>query len=179
MLRYVFKEIKRNKLLRVISVLQLSATLLMIMFMISSIMSRYKYYKPLEKIISNKGFIVTSDILSDSESTNFLESEELKRQLDNVENIYTAHTAYITYDSDDTAKAYGYDDELFEGFPNDPGSDKWYSDSDPDNVHAVIANNSDGIGTGDIITVHTNSGNHKITVTGVLEEGGKILGMIW
>lgn len=176
MLRYVFKEIKRNKLLRVISVLQLSAALLMIMFMISGIMSRYKYYKPLEHIISNKGFVVTSNILSDSDNNIFLEAEDLKRQLNNVENIYTSHSAFFTYDSGDTAKVYGYDDELFSSFPNDLDSGKWYSDADPNNIHAVIANNCDSIDTGDIITIHTNSGDHKITITGVLEEGGKLLG---
>ena len=175
MIGYIFKEMKRNKLLKLISILQLSFTIMLTLFMVSSITSRYTYYKPLKDSFSNKGFMVMSGTFMDENNEIYTDSEQLRKELTGVKSIKASYFTFGNFQSGDMTQINGYPDDIFSKFSGNLESGKWYSDDSSD-IHAVIGTNSYGVKKGDKIVVNTDYGEQIINITGVLAEGGKVFG---
>ena len=197
-----FRNLKRNPIMNILTLLQLIAVLLIAGIMVSSLCIRYRLYLPFEDILESSGSYMT---FAPYASTQYVGDDgfiyitplntidELSDQL-SAEYSLSVHSTYIyvgdgfVYDGSNDAAGeiympitLSYDDEIISRYRPALREGRWLSASS-DEIELVISDNPYGWKTGDSVTFSVAVDIDKYVaiearIVGMLEEGAEIFGM--
>lgn len=162
--RFALKELKRDIKILFPVIIQLSCALVLIIACVSSIISRFKYYTPFEKLLEQKGCVAVVGTVSN------YNSDDLKNKLHNCKDV---HMGYHLAAGQGIASPTVYDDYIMKAYPLEMSSGEWVvSDKDSEYSQIMVSENT-GYNIGDIITTNLDC---KFQVAGIFEESQKIIG---
>ena len=193
--RTALRNLKRNPLMNILSLLQLIAVLLIAGIMVSSLCIRYRTYSPFADILGSSGYYCTftGDGANRGYGTGgryfYNGSNELAEELGAV-SVVSAHSVLKfggmvlneEYISD--LKLLSYDDEIIKRYRPELKEGRWLS-LDSSEVEAVVSDSTYGWKVGDVITLSVVSGNAAdinqrlidVRIVGMLDEGTEVYGL--
>ena len=193
--RTALRNLKRNPLMNILSLLQLIAVLLIAGIMVSSLCIRYRTYSPFADILGSSGYYCTftGDGANRGYGTGgryfYNGSNELAEELGAV-SVVSAHSVLKfggmvlneEYISD--VKLLSYDDEIIKRYRPELKEGRWLS-LDSGEVEAVVSDSTYGWKVGDVITLSVVSGNAAdinqrlidVRIVGMLDEGAEVYGL--
>lgn len=191
---YALKSLKKELTVKILTVLQLSAVIVITVIMVSSVMMRYRYYAPFSDVLQSNGILcnftppANYDPEKQQDPFKYIADEELKNFLPDAENVISCNNgpSWLVYDNDETIETDSavimYDDEFIERFKPEIESGRWLNKStDANFIEGVISENNLGIKVGDTVRVAFFSGDKKdnyqlVRIVGKLPENAKIAG---
>ncbi len=190
-----WKNVRHEILISLITVLQVTAALVIALIMISSVLIRYQYYTPFKDYFRSNGVyamfstFANGDVESwsrQAEMTDeereafyaniddiFLDSDDLMELLC-AEDILACHTVEL-YQENTEMMTISYNDAILENFTPELESGRWLKTSDKaDTLEVVISENAYGWDVGDEIQLSYGNEPMTATVVGKLKDGAKI-----
>ncbi|NLZ46575.1 MAG: hypothetical protein GX896_07780 [Clostridiales bacterium] len=171
-----FKQFKNHLLSNIFIILQMTVVFLLVIFMVSAILSRSKYYTPFKDVINQKGFFCDID-------TGQIGNIE---KLEGFKDIFVTYNTFILFDSEEEQEQSGnrsyfdikaYDKNVLDRIKPTISRGKWITESESDEfIPAVIIENNYGFDVGDIIELPQEGKVWKIKITGVLADDSYIFG---
>lgn len=171
------KNLRRNLLMNILVILQMTVVFIILISMISTILSRFRYYEPIKETAQNKGKYLLTSITINPENKHPLEtSDELYHQLEGVKDITATFTVWLSYENE-PQHTLSYDDMFIEKYTPQLENGHWFdlSENHDDVLQVVASENDYNIKTGDIITFTWFSLELKAEVIGMLKNGTKII----
>ena len=157
------KQLLRSKSSNIIIIIQLSVILLLILTMVSTIVSRGKYFFPFKDMLNEPGVICS--FTGNAES-------EVNEKLQEVDSSVFTYMSFI-YDNNVEFQVYSYKEDCLYKVKPTIADGNWLTESNNDEyIHAVITENEYGIKTGDFISC----GNNKIKIIGVVADNTYLYG---
>lgn len=180
-----WKNICNTLALNIITVLQMVATMIITVILISSILLRYQYYSPMKDYFQANGIygIFPLYAMKNQENginvDNWLDDDGLKAELDGAQEVIGSAFTYCTLPDGSSINSYAYTDNLIDHFTPRLESGRWLSTSNNTNqLEVVISQNDFGWKVGDIIELSffhaAGITNYEFCVVGILEEDAKI-----
>lgn len=180
-----FMILRKNPIMNLITILQLTVVFLLTAVMASSCWVRYQYYSPFSDCFKSKGFYVNWSLRPTDSSNVCYDSNRIKAALPHVKEVISCHDAAILPSENyllDFIRLV-YDDEIIERFVPELNEGKWLSlTSAPDEIEAVITKNPYGWKVGDSIRmelpgIQEQSLCFTVHIVGELKENGRIFGI--
>ncbi|MCD7811701.1 MAG: hypothetical protein LUG91_07620 [Ruminococcus sp.] len=157
----------------------MTVVFVIVISMVSTIVSRFKYYTPIKDLLNSKGYFYYIDnAINPQTGATLRETEELYELLDGEENILAAYTPWLSY-VDDSSAFVSYDDAFIECYTPDLESGQWFdlSMDQSEVVQVVVSQNPYGFKVGDIIEFDNGYGyTINAEIIGILKEGTKLMG---
>lgn len=190
-LKLSWKMLKRNKLLNTYIIIQMAVVFSMTIFMVSSVVTRFKYYEPFKKYIDKGGWFYDLG-LSDSGAV-FLSHDDAAEKLDGIDADdfhFSYHVSlYQTSFTGREYSAFAYDEEMYINYKPRMKDGKWLSELDDKYTEGetpvVMYDHTNTIKIGDIIEtgvyVYDPSKNSsdkvlkKLRVVGLLNRDSKVV----
>ena len=189
------RNLKRNPLMNILSLLQLIAVLLIAGIMVSSLCIRYRTYSPFADILGSSGYYCTfaGNGANRGYGTGgryfYNGSGELAKELGAV-SVISTHSVLkfggMVLDDEyvSNLELLSYDDEIIKRYCPDLKEGRWLS-TDSDEIETVVSDSSYGWRVGDVITLSVVSGNAAninqriidVRVVGILDEGAEVYGL--
>lgn len=160
--RLALHELKKDIKIMLPVTLQLSCALILIIACVSSVTSRFKYYKPFEALIERNGCVAVIQTVSN------YNSNDLKNKLHNCENVYMEY--YFAAGSGITAPTV-YDDYIMESYPLEMLSGDWVISNPNKNYPQIVVSENTGYNVGEIIS--TDMG-YTFEVAGIFKDSQKM-----
>lgn len=165
-IKMALKSMRSFKMRYVILIIQITAVLFALNFVVASINNQYSQYLPYQEMLSKKGFYFT-----DMQTVRGDESTPLESILSDKASIFEIRSFGYAYDmiSPTDYKAvtvYIYEDEFYEKLNFSLKSGKKNVKSDSETPTAVISQNSHNIGMGDYIKIPEYG--KQISVSGIM-----------
>lgn len=191
---YALKNLKKEIVVNLLNVVQLSAVIVIAVIMVSSVMMRYRYYAPFGDILRSNGILCsfTPPANYDSEKQQdpfkYIADDELKNFLPDAEDVISCNNgpSWLVDENDETIETDSavilYDDDFIERFKPEIESGRWLNkSSDADFIEGVVSENNLGIKVGDTVRVAFFSADKKdnyqyVRIVGKLPENAKIAG---
>ena len=188
------RNLKRNPLMNILSLLQFIAVLLIAGITASSMCIRYRLYLPFADILGSQGSYMSFSpyahtmYIGDDGFTYIAPLNAVEELSDSVSADYSlsTHSIDIYLGDDDMAsvdmpKALSYDDEIISRYQPQLRDGRWLSASSEE-LELVISDNPYGWKTGDRVTFSVAVGADEFAavdarIVGMLEEGAEIFGM--
>lgn len=175
------KNLKHNLLMNILIVLQMTVTFVILVTMISTIVSRFKYYAPLKELLNSRGnyYNVTYGVNPETKQT-IRTSEELSELVQGEEKIISQFSVWLEYKDPKNNSLGGrfvsYDKEFINMLHPEMKSGYWLNPNETDEgiVQVVVSQNEYDIKTGDIISLFFIDTEIKAKVIGVLMDDTKI-----
>ena len=188
LLKTAIKTLRRNIIMNILSILQMTAALLIASVMVSAICIRYQTYTPFQDYFEGHGlFCKLTTPAHDSDLFNLsnrIESSEVLVSYLSASSALTAHELILTVDdgSENGAMpiALSYDDEIIRRYQPSLQEGRWLS-AGTEEIEIVISENAYGWKVGDIIPF-TIVGEDQMfvlegRVVGILRDNAEIFGM--
>lgn len=165
-IKMALKSMRSFKMRYVILIIQITAVLFALNFVVASINNQYSQYLPYEEMLSKKGFYFTDMQIATDD--NYIPLESVLSDEANVFEIRTLSYAYDMISTTDykAITIYIYEDGFYEKLNFSLQSGKKSLDNDSELSSAVITQNVHNIGIGDYIKMPEY--NRKIYVCGVM-----------
>lgn len=182
---------KKNIMVNLFSILQLTVIFGIIFFMISSALIRYSLYNPFKDYFLSNGIFVkfSAPVINESgELTSLRNNDYFKNMFPNTDRIISCHHPYlVTDDAKKGMTSISYDDEIVKKFTPELSEGRWIKiTNDKNTVEAVITENEYNWQVGDVVNgiclnyEENKDGEDdiqiKIKIVGKLKEGTKIIG---
>ena len=186
--KLALKSIRNNKILSGLSLLQMSALIVIVCVMVSSLCIRYESYKPFSEFLNSKGFIVCFNgpamEFLDSSSFSYMTEEVFSERLSNAEKIVSCYQPMLVIGNESEGylqfRSISMDDELISDYIPEIENGKWLS-LNSEEIEAVVTQNNYGWKAGDVISAYSvdelGNSNPRIVpvkIVGVLKEPVKI-----
>lgn len=188
LLKTAMKTMRRNISMNILSILQMTAALLIASVMVSAICIRYQTYTPFQDYFEGHGlFCKFTTPAHDGDlydmSTRIESSEALLSYL-SASSALTAHELILTVDdgSENGAmpKAISYDDEIIRRYQPSLQDGRWLS-TEAEEIEIVISENAYGWKVGDIIPFAVGGDDQMLLlegrVVGVLRDNAEVFGL--
>lgn len=174
------KNIGHNFFIHAVIVLQMIATIVVTMIMVSSILIRYQYYTPFKEYFQSKGFYCifsdfangdlenwyayTQDTVSENEQYDYfmesidkiyMDGGEMQKYFDDAESIAACHTV-LAYpaDEDQNCRSISYSDSIIENYTPALSDGQWlHTSADATELEVVVSENDYGWKVGDTIPI--------------------------
>lgn len=172
------KNLKHNLVMNILAIIQMSVAFVILISMISTIVSRFSYYKPIKEFLNGKGYFYNIQYGINPESNMTLRTtDELYSLVEDADNIVAQYNAWLNLADESPARFISYDDKYIELFTPELESGCWFDLDRPmqDTVQIVVSNNEYGIKVGDIISLFCMDAEIKAEVIGVLKNDTKII----
>ncbi|MBQ8515338.1 MAG: hypothetical protein IJ496_08060 [Ruminococcus sp.] len=179
---------RKNFMMNLFTILQMTAVLVITAVMVSSVCIRYQYYTPFKDYFSSNGIFMDWTFYANSDPSRYafndmMNNEDFLEEFPEAKGMLSCHSAMM-YCSEDTEKlfhAWSYDDELIKRFEPELQEGRWLSiTTDPRTVEVVVSENEYGWEVGDTIELAAASFPNDMPFTakvvGKLREGAKIPG---
>ncbi len=196
LLKTAFKNLKKNPVMNIVCLLQLTAIFLITVVMVSSLCVCYRRFLPIKDILELNGVFCEYSFVSGAElpetatgdmrgSVNTF--EELRdftgaRDVFGIKSLYALHSSpsgEIIYD-DTMSEALFYNDALIDRYIPKLARGKWI-DPDSDTLEAVITEGLYGADVGDVIDVlfvqAYDPVKVKVKIVGILKSGEDFLSL--
>lgn len=185
LLKTALKNLKKNLVMNIICLLQLTAVFLITAVMVSTMCIRYTTYAPLKSFLESKGFYsIYNDMFfgvikpgGDFNKDAVFSFDELNEYM-NADKAVIIRNNPMLYNGE-TASTLFYDREIAERYTPALKRGRWLS-PDADELEVVITDGMFGLDVGDeaeaeIYQYHQSPYPVKVRVVGVLEDTSKIL----
>ena len=180
-LRTALKNIRNNFLLNLITCLQMAAAMIVTAILVSSILLRFQYYKPLEKYYSANGIYGIFSPFALDHSSYFLDDDSLKKELDNPIDVIGSGYILASLPDEKPCQSFAYTDNLVQSFTPDLAKGRWLSAANQTKtLECVVSQNDYGWDVGDDIEIsfllREGVGTYHFQIVGLLNENAKIPG---
>jgi len=172
------KNLKHNFLMNLLIVFQITIILVLTISMVSTIVSRFKYYTPIKEQLNSKGFFYcVDDAMNPQTGLNLRTTDELYELIEGEKEIFASYNVWLTYGEND-ADFISYDDKFIEIFTPKLESGCWFdlNKSTNDTVQVVVSQNSYGFKIGDRVKFDSFGETLYGEIIGILSEDAKIIG---
>ena len=186
------RNLKRNPLMNILSLLQLIAVLLIAGIMVSSLCIRYRTYSPFVDILGSSGYYTVFSVGANrgygtGERYFINGSDELAEELDAASVLSTYYVIKFSGGVSEgmpEPNILSYDDEVIKRYQPRLKEGRWLS-ADSDEIEAVISDSYSGWNVGDVVQLTLAAGNavtmNELTVDvriiGILDEGAEVFGL--
>ncbi len=178
-----FKNLRRDKFINLLIILQMTVVFLITISMVSTIVSRFQYYEPFKKQLNSNGIFCCFRNALDPETgdARLKPTERLHELLENDQEIIASYSPWL-YCGDEKINFTSYDDEFIEMYKPEIESGKWFdlNVNESSAVPIVISQNPYGFKVGDKIKINIFSDKDddilETEVIGILKEGTKVIG---
>lgn len=194
LLKYAIKNIKKEPVVNALTVLQLTAVIVIVIIMVSSVLIRYRYYLPFQDIFKANGIFCDFSQPANYDEENlqnpykYLADDEIKNHITDIENIISCNSGpcwFVDENGDPLHLEFTsifYDDEIIERYEPEIAKGRWLNASDEANcIECVISENEFGLKVGDRVKLAFFSLEEKdmfqeVIIVGMLSESTKIVG---
>lgn len=175
------KNIRHNFFVHVVIVLQMIATIVITMIMVSSILIRYQYYTPFKEFFQSKGFYCIFSEFANGDLENwryynqntaseeeqyhyfmesmdkiYMDGSEMQNYFDDAKSIAACHTV-LAYPADESqnCRSISYSDSIIENYAPALSDGRWlHTSADATELEVVISENDYGWKVGDTIPIN-------------------------
>lgn len=189
-----FKELKKHFIMNIITIFELTVSIVMVCVMVSAVLIRYKYYEPFADFYNSNGIYCdftgtgVGACLEGPSSTGtrtYICDDEIFPYLNSPKSMISSNyvPAYPVYNKENiTCPCYSYNDELINRYTPGLSSGKWFDTTKKSEmIEAVISENEYGWKTGDVISVffHCKDFNSvlDVKIIGELDSTTKVPGI--
>ncbi len=181
-LKSALRQLKRNKFMNILIVVQLAAVMTILCVLVSMVESRMAYYKPFADDINSTGYLCNIDIsISENDIKNDLKGAKCEFTYNGF------YTVNLTSDKISDEEQYKYypdtvilSDKWINAYTPQMHSGNWLNNLPDDGyIHAVVTpGNPFGYKTGDIITCYNYEGelSEKVKIIGMMDNKQYIVG---
>jgi len=178
LLKLGLKNLKHNLLMNILTIIQMSVALVILISMISTIVSRFRYYEPIKDFLNSKGYFYVAQYSINPETNATLRTtDELYELIDGADSITAQYDVWLRYDEEKPARFISYDDKYIEIFTPELERGSWFDLDRPiqDTIQVVVSKNNYGIDVGDEISFYCFDSEIKAEIIGVLKDDTKII----
>ena len=182
------KNLKHNLLMNIFTILQMTVVFIILISIISTIVSRFRYYEPIKDFLNSKGYFynIQYGINPDTMMT-LRTTDEIHDLIEGEDEIAAQYDVWLEYkynddennDTDEAAKDHfiSYDDKYAEIFTPELESGHWFDFNRPvqDTVPVVVSKNNYGLKVGDMISLYCMDSEIKAEIIGILKDDTKII----
>lgn len=180
------KNLKHNLLMNIFTILQMTVVFIILISIISTIVSRFRYYEPIKGFLNRKGYFynIQYGINPDTMMT-LRTTDEIYDLIEGEDEIVAQYEVWLEYrhnddnDTDEAVKDHfiSYDNKYAEIFTPELESGHWFDFSRPiqDTVPVVVSKNNYGLKVGDIISLYCMDSEIKAEIIGILKDDTKII----
>lgn len=182
------KNLKHNLLMNILTILQMTVAFVILISMISTIVSRFRYYEPIKDFLNSKGYFynIQYGINPDTGMT-LRTTDEIHDLIEGEDEIAAQYDVWLEYkynddeneDTDEAAKDHfiSYDDKYAEIFTPELESGHWFDFNRPmqNTIPVVVSKNNYGLKVGDMISLYCMDAEVKAEIIGVLKDDTKII----
>lgn len=182
------KNLRHNLLMNILTILQMTVVFVILISMISTIVSRFRYYDPIKDFLNSKGYFynIQYGINPDTGMT-LRTTDEIHDLIEGEDEIAAQYDVWLEYkynndedmDTDEAAKDHfiSYDDKFAEIFTPELESGHWFDFNRPiqDTVPVVVSKNNYDLKVGDVISLYCMDSEIKAEIIGILKDDTKII----
>lgn len=182
------KNLRHNLLMNILTILQMTVVFVILISMISTIVSRFRYYDPIRNFLNSKGYFynIQYGINPDTGMT-LRTTDEIHDLIEGEDEIAAQYDVWLEYkynndednDTDEAAKDHfiSYDDKYAEIFTPELESGHWFDFKRPiqNTVPVVVSKNNYGLKVGDVISLYCMDSEIKAEIIGILKDDTKII----
>lgn len=182
------KNLRHNLLMNILTILQMTVVFVILISMISTIVSRFRYYDPIKDFLNSKGYFynIQYGINPDTGMT-LRTTDEIHDLIEGEDEIAAQYDVWLEYkynndedmDTDEAAKDHfiSYDDKFVEIFTPELESGHWFDFNRPiqDTVPVVVSKNNYDLKVGDVISLYCMDSEIKAEIIGILKDDTKII----
>lgn len=170
-LKLCFTDIKKNRLINICFVLQLTVIMVLAVLAVSTVNARIRNYYPFKNYFENKGAFCVWDSSRIDFGKDFAQyvSESLIKS-ESMAGAYMTYTSCKEYEFSTIT----YDDEIFENYQPVLSSGRWLTKESVN--EAVITQNNYNLSVGDELTIIDDYGESKYKIVGILKQNTPIPG---
>jgi ABC-type antimicrobial peptide transport system permease subunit len=192
LLKTSLKNMKKNKLMNIITLLEFTATIIIAVIMISSVLIRYKYYTPFKDMFQSNGLLCEFLGMADENfrnpdmDSNYICNDEISDVLHSPTGIAACNKVMGIAVADDgetylNTNNYAYNDEIIKRFTPTLKEGRWLNTSDNANtIEAVISENDYGWKLGDkihfVFSKDSQTPVLDVEIVGILKNNSKVPG---
>lgn len=189
LLKTAWNDFKKNIVMNIFIILQVSVSLVITAVMISTISIRSQYYTPFQNIFTSNGIFLkyTSSPNYDTSQMNaydFLDNDDILRECSDADHVYSCYNIFGSVDSFDNGENYllqSYDDEWIENYQPELAEGRWLTSTAVSNqIEIVVSENDYGINVGDVLSFtgfnYPDATNFTGKVVGIFKDNSKIVG---
>ena len=186
LLRCALKNIKRSKLMSVLTVCEMTCAAVITLVMVSSVMIRFRNYTPFRDMFESNGLYcefssaANKDFYGENKAEDFIADDDILQFLHSPESIAACNTVSCGVQWDNgllEVNNFSYNDEVIRRFAPKLKSGRWLKESTKaDCIECVVSKNEYGWEEGSSIQIDLGGKNYTAQVVGVLEENAKLPG---
>lgn len=191
---HAVKNLKKDAAVNILTVLQLTAVIVITIIMVSSVLLRYRYYKPFRDILQSNGILCNFTMPANYDTEHmqdpfkYIADDEMKEFFPDIENVISCnHGPNWLVDGNDepinaNCMSLYYDDEIIERYIPEIKEGRWLNTSkNAQCIEAVISETDLGINVGDRVRIGFMASDIKdnfldILIVGKLSENTKAVG---
>ena len=184
--KMALRNIKRSKLMSLLTVCEMSCALAVTLVMVSSVLIRFQYYTPFRNMFEAKGIYceftspANKDAYGQAAAEDYLANYDVFEQLHSPESIAAVNLVSCDVVGENGIVAvnnYSYNDEVIRRFSPKLKSGRWLSESEKaECFECVVSRNEQGWEVGSRISLDLGGNRREALVVGVLEADARIAG---
>lgn len=184
------KNLRHNLLMNILTVLQMTVAFVILITMISTIVSRFRYYTPIKEFLDSKGYFYNIlNAINPKTGYTLRTTDEIHDLIEGEDVVAAQYTPWLIYSPDgqeevptDEENGYidrfvSYDDKFAEIFTPELESGQWFDLNKPvgDVIQVVVSKNNYELKTGDVISLYCFDTEIKAEIIGILKNDTKII----
>lgn len=172
------KNLKQNPIINILIVFQMTVVFIITISMVSTIVSRFKFYTPIDDYLNSNGtFYSVSNGLNPTTGVTLRTTDELYDLLEGEKEIIASFSAWLSYNQDNSVFT-SYDDKFIQMYTPELESGCWFdlNKTSSDVIQVVVSENPYGFKTGDKITLDSFGIEINAEIIGILKPNTKIIG---
>ena len=184
--KMALRNIKRSKLMSLLTVCEMSCALAATLVMVSSVMIRFQYYTPFRDMFEANGVYcefttpANKDAYGQAAAEDYLANDDVFEQLHSPESIAAVNLVSCDVACENgivAANNFSYNDEIIRRFSPKLKSGRWLNESgSADCIECVVSRNEQGWEVGSRVEIDLGEKKYTALVVGVLEDRSKIVG---
>lgn len=179
------KNLRKKFIASLFECLQMTAVIIILLVMVSSVLVRYRLYTPFQDYFQSNGIFVDYLVAANEHPqtpsySTIIDDKDILEKLDGANDIVSCHIVFMNLSEhqSDAINAMSYDDEIIKKFSPELSEGRWINlnSSEPE---TVISENDYGYNIGDYIDVdfiNESLIQSRVKVVGKLKNGTKIPG---
>ena len=186
LLRFAVKNIKRSKLMSLLTVCEMTCASVITLVMVSSVLIRSQYYTPFRDMFEANGVYcefttpANKDAYGQAAAEDYLANDDVFEQLHSPESIAAVNLVSCDVACENgivAANNFSYNDEIIRRFSPKLKSGRWLNESgSADCIECVVSRNEQGWEVGSRVEIDLGGKKYTVLVVGVLEDSSKIVG---
>lgn len=186
LLKIAVKNIRRSKLMSILTVCEMTCAIVITLVMVSSVLIRFRFYTPFKDMFESKGLYcefnsaANKDFYGGRNPEDYLANDDVFAILHSPKSIAAVNLAdccAVTESGLQSVNNYSYSDEIIRRFSPKLKSGRWLNESGKaDCIECVVSRNEQGWVVGSRISLDLGGNKCEALVVGVLEENAKIPG---